>query len=233
MTSESVVLVAHGTEDPVGRGVSERIRDAVAARLPEVVVDLAYADVVEPRVGPVLARHPHATIVPLFLASGYHVRTDLPAIAADHPGARLTAPLGPSPALLPALSDRLAETAAASGVEASGVVLVAAGSSRDCARLQVWSVADELESRLGIPVQPAFLNGASPTLAEARAALPADARERAVAVSYLLAPGFFQERLARQATDLGMPFTAPLACHPAVVDAVLGLVSTSPTGPSR
>lgn len=221
----SIVLVAHGTDDPGGRAVSERIRDAVALRLPDRPVDLAYADVVEPTAAQVLQRHPAATVVPLFLSSGYHVRTDLPAVIAHHPGARLTAPLGPSPALLHAMTDRLAEEATSLPRSPTGVVLVAAGSSRDAARLQVWSVADDLEAHLGLPVQPAFLNGVSPTIGEARRALPEDSREHTVAVSYLLAPGLFQDRLARQAREAGLPSTQPLGCHPAVVESVVALCS--------
>lgn len=224
----AVVLVAHGTADPAGRRVPEELRDAVAARLPGRVVDLAYADVVEPTAAQVLARHPDATVVPLFLAAGYHVRTDLPAVVAAYPGARLTPPLGPSTALLPALVDRLDTAAGEAGHRPTGLVVAAAGSSRDVARLQVWSVADDLESRLGIPVQPAFLNGTSPSPDEAYAALPEPARAHAVAVSYLLSPGFFQDRLVQRAAGLGLPCTAPLGCHPAVVDAVVARVGHPP-----
>ena len=99
----TLVLVAHGTRAPQGAEVVQAIADQVRDLLPEVPVKVAFADVRAPDVTTVLrfARGP-AVVVPAFLASGYHVRVDVPAqvAAAGHPSVVVAPALGPAPSLV-------------------------------------------------------------------------------------------------------------------------------------
>src|SRR4051794_40895752 len=104
-----IVLVAHGTRDPGGPPVIADLAARVQADA-GVPVRLAYADVLAPDVTTVLrsVRGP-AVVIPAFLASGYHVRTDIPAqiVASGHRNTVLTDAFGPAPELIDAMCDRL------------------------------------------------------------------------------------------------------------------------------
>lgn len=215
-----LVLAAHGTRDPAGAVVIEELASRVGSALPGVDVRVAYADVRGPSVTDVLATCAEpAVVVPAFLASGYHVRVDLPEQIASsgHPSAVLTPALGPAPGLLGALVDRLRAAGYAPG---DRVVLAAAGSSDPRALVDVHDVAYSLGVRLGSPVRLAYAATATPTVADAVAEIraAAGARARVAVASWLLAPGLFQRRLARSGADV---IAAPLAAHRGVVDVVL------------
>jgi sirohydrochlorin ferrochelatase len=106
----SLVLAAHGTGDPAGIAELDRLASLVALRLPGVAVRVGYVDVLGPSVAAVLSEvDGPVTLVPLFLANGYHVRADIPAAVADA-GRRditVTPALGPDPALVDVALDRL------------------------------------------------------------------------------------------------------------------------------
>ena len=97
----SLLLVAHGTRKPEGVTM---VGD-LAARVSEVLdrhIHVAFVDVLGPTPQEVLSTLPSdrpVTVVPAFLACGYHVRVDLPAhvTASDHPAVTVTAALGPCP----------------------------------------------------------------------------------------------------------------------------------------
>ncbi|MBL0143286.1 MAG: CbiX/SirB N-terminal domain-containing protein [Betaproteobacteria bacterium] len=90
-----IVLFAHGARDPEWARPFEAIRDRVRARRPEFPVELAYLDLMTPKleeaVNSLAAKGVAAiTIFPLFMAPGGHIRNDLPRIVEDlrkrHPG---------------------------------------------------------------------------------------------------------------------------------------------------
>lgn len=217
-----LLIVAHGTRNPAGVHTVSQIIDAVRTLRPGDDVRLGWIELVTPGVPESLSAIPaaqHAVLLPLLLASGYHDRVDLPAsIAAARPGTGHAPVLGPDPLLAVALADRLAEAGWRPG---TAVVLAGAGSSDPDAVASVHRQAhlleEELSSRTGVPasVRVGFGSAASPTVAEAVAA----ARPGRVAVvPYLLAPGFFADRLAEVGADL---LAAPLGPHPAVAELVL------------
>lgn len=181
-----------------------------------------------------------AVLVPLLLASGYHDRVDLPAsIAASRPGTAHAAVLGPDLALAVALADRLD---AAGRRPADAVVLAAAGSSDPDAVASVHAqaalLAAELDARdnghtdtlppgAAVPSPPGTLvprvtvgfgSAAAPDVRSAVAAARAAGAGRVAIAPYLLAPGFFADRLADAGADL---VADPLGRHPAVVDLIL------------
>ncbi|SEF12441.1 sirohydrochlorin chelatase [Jiangella alba] len=210
----TLIAVAHGTRAPEGPVVLESLLAGVRTLLPGVDVRVAYVDVIGPTLSSVLASVPdgsRAVVVPMFLASGYHVRVDVPsAVAADGGRAIVTPALGPDPAVVAAVEARLRS---ASPDLPSAVVLAAAGSSDESALAEVSVAASLLASALARPVVPAFVTTASPPVPDAVASLRAAGHPRVGVASYLLAPGLFQQRLDASGADVVAP---PIGPHPLV-----------------
>ncbi|WP_433873495.1 sirohydrochlorin chelatase [Saccharopolyspora sp. CA-218241] len=198
-----LVLVAHGTRDPAGPRVVERIAAAAADRL-ATSVRAAYVDVIGPSVGEVLREiDGPAVVLPAFLAAGYHVRADLPEqLGAERRRVLVTAPLGPAPELAAAMRDRLAEVGWRPG---RSVLFSAAGSADPRARADVRRAADLLGGLLRQRLGPSYLTTAHPTTAEVAATTAP-----AFLAPYLLAPGAFHRELA------ALPGVAarPIGDHP-------------------
>jgi sirohydrochlorin ferrochelatase len=219
----TLVLVAHGTRDPAGHRTVQRIAAGLRPRAGVPVV-VGYADVREPTVAEALAAAPGpAVVVPAFLATGYHVRADVPAqlAAAGRTDATMTAPLGPDPLVVAALADRAADAGWRPG---DGLVLAAAGSRDPRAAADVRRAAALLSSRTGTPVPVGHVTSA-PHVADAVAAARTRHR-RVVIASYLLAPGRFHSQLATAGADA---VAAPLGDHPAILAALLTRYATALT----
>lgn len=215
----TLVLVAHGTREPSGAVVAREIADAVAARLPGVPVELAFADVRPPNLTSVLrGLTGPAVVVPAFLAAGYHVRVDLPeqAALAGIDGVRFARPLGPAPAVVAALVDRLR----VSGWRRSdALVLAAAGSSDPHAVADVRTAARLLSARVGRPVRIGYIATGRPGIDEAVRAARTHGRGGRVAVaSWLLAPGLFHRWLGRSGADV---VSEPIGAHDRLVAEVV------------
>jgi len=211
----SVVLAAHGTRDPAGVVVAGELVTALRARLPGRAALLAFVDVLGPSVREVVADAPGpVTVIPAFLASGYHVRADVPREvgATGRPDVSVTAALGPDPLLVGALRDRLRAAGWCSG---DAVVLAAAGSSDPRAVADVRAVAAQLSALVGRRVQVGFVASGAPRVAALVAGLRAAGERRVAVASWLLAPGLFHRRLAGADADV---VAAPLGAHPGVVD---------------
>lgn len=211
----TLIAVAHGTRAPEGPVVLESLLAGVRTLLPGVDVRVAYVDVIEPTLASVLASLPggsRAVVVPMFLASGYHVRVDVPSAVDAAVGVRavVTPALGPDPAVVAAVEERLRS---ASPDLPSAVVLAAAGSSDESALAEVSVAASLLASALSLPVVPAFVTTASPSVPDAVASLRAAGHARVGVASYLLAPGLFQQRLTTSGADVVAP---PIGPHPLV-----------------
>ncbi|MCI2417253.1 sirohydrochlorin chelatase [Saccharopolyspora sp. K220] len=208
-TLTPLLLVAHGTRDPAGPRVIERIADATAARL-RVPVHIAYVDVIGPTVedalreidGPLVA-------LPAFLAAGYHVRTDLPEqiAASGRDDVAVCAPLGPAPEITEAMLRRLI---AAGWQPGDRVVFAAAGSSDARALADVRTAARLLGRRCGQWLNPSYVTTAAPATADVCG--PGD-----YLAPYLLAPGLFHRRLA----ELPVRGVAePIGAHPSVIELI-------------
>jgi sirohydrochlorin ferrochelatase len=228
VTPQAPVLVAcaHGTRSASGRRAIARTRLDVAALRPGLEVVAAYVDVQKPQLRDVVRRLSDAgrscVVVPLLLACGYHVRVDVTQAVAEGRGLAVEAPaLGPDPALVDVLVDRLAEVGSGDGTtpgnDDAALVLGAAGSSDPDAVADVEQVAADLAARIGRPVTTGYLSAAAPTLADAVAAARTGGRP-VTTVTFLLSPGFFADRLAEAGADRA---TAPLAPHPRLAELVL------------
>jgi sirohydrochlorin ferrochelatase len=216
----SVVVAAHGTRDPTGVAVVKQLVGALRARLAGRPVLLAFVDVLGPTVREVLgyACGP-VTVIPAFLSSGYHVRTDVPreVAASGRRDVTISAALGPHPRLVAAVADRLR---AAGWRPADTVVLAAAGSSDPRAVADVRAAARRLSRTLDTRVRVGFVATGSPRIAPLVGAQRVSGAQRVAVASWLLAPGMFYTALTGTGADI---VTAPLGAHPQVVDRLVQL----------
>jgi sirohydrochlorin ferrochelatase len=238
VSAQTLLAVAHGTRAPAGQAQTRALLAAVARRRPGLAVSLSYVDVQRPRladvvgsVGAVGRLGAPAVAVPLLLASGYHVRVDIPAGLAGT-DAVASRPLGPDPLLV----DLLCRAIAATGPRAA-VVLAAAGSTDPRACAEVAGVADALSGAASRPIHVGYAAAGGPRVPEVVAALRRAGARRVVIAAYLLVDGLFYRSLYRAGADAVTP---PLATQPAVADLVLrrydavadqmGHTGTSPAG---
>jgi len=203
-----LVAVAHGTADPRGIRVVHDLVRMMARQRPGVPMSLGFVDVDVPAlpslVRRVVADSNQAVVVPLLLSSGYHVSTDVGAEVDRYPGrVRAAAALGPDPLLVDVLVDRLGDLS-----RIDHVVLAAAGSSDRRALQDCSETAGLLADRINRPVDVGYISGAGERLPSVLSRAPG----RVAIATYLLAPGFFETLIHRQAP--GYPITPPLAPDP-------------------
>lgn len=209
----TLVVLAHGTNDPAGRATWGALLTGVRSRLPEVTVRLAWAGVARPQLADLLPKLPDepVVVVPAFLASGFHVRRDVPdqLAALGRDDVTVTEPFGPDPVLVDAALGRLR----VAGWGSERVVLAAAGSTDEVAQADLRTAADLVAAKLGVEVPVGYIAGGAPKLADVVAA-----QDGPVALlMWLLAPGVFH----RWAGGSGAAVVAePLGDHPGVVDVV-------------
>jgi len=207
------ILVAHGTRKAHGvtmiGDLAERVGDVLGVR-----VRTAFVDVLGPTPADVLRAVPGpAVLVPAFLASGYHVRTDIPAhvAASRHPDVIVTDPLGPSAPLVRVMTDRLVES---DWRPSDSVVMASAGTSDPGALRDLRVTAALLSAAIGRRVEMAYAATGEPRVADVVDRLRSRGARRVVVASYLLADGLFQDRLRASGADV---VTDPLGTHPGVV----------------
>ncbi|MCK8670117.1 sirohydrochlorin chelatase [Rhodococcus sp. HM1] len=213
MTRPQLLLVAHGTRNPRGVDMIASLADAVAGRVGSTRV--AFVDVLGPSPAEVLRDSSRPTVlVPAFLASGYHVHSDVPqeVAASGHTAVSVTGALGPDPILAQVLVQRLE---AAGWRPGDAVVLAAAGSSDPRALRDVRSAARMLSSLVRTTVRIAYVATGSPRVPEVVDTLRAQGARRVFIASYLLAPGLFHSRLADAGAD---GVAAPLGVTDSIVD---------------
>ncbi|MEV0384580.1 CbiX/SirB N-terminal domain-containing protein [Nonomuraea sp. NPDC050643] len=208
----SLVLAAHGTRSTAGERTLSALAETVRGARPGQRVELSYLEISSPPLSEVLpaVRGP-VVVVPLLLAGGYHVHIDLPEVIAEHrPDAVVAGWLGPHRLLTSALARKLDRAGLRS---TDAVVLGAAGSSDPSALADVRAAAHRLAVRLARPVTAAFASAGAPSLEEAMERLASTPAARVAIASYVLAPGFFHDRLATAGADL---VSEPLGADPDV-----------------
>jgi sirohydrochlorin cobaltochelatase len=118
----ALVLFAHGARDAQWSEPFRAIRQAVAKARPDLTVELAFLELMQPPLGDCIAQlagsgHRRITVAPLFLAQGGHLKRDLPRLLRDlgakHPAAKIDVlpPIGEVTELLNAISDWLVNSA--------------------------------------------------------------------------------------------------------------------------
>lgn len=216
--SASPVLIccSHGTADAAGQAAVRDLVDQVRVSRPGLDVWQTWVDVQTPQLDEVVAALPagrRAVIVPVLLSTGFHVKSDI-ARAAVHPGVTATAPLGPDPVLARILADRLDAAGLRPG---DAVVLAAAGSSDADSVPAVAQVATDLAALVDRQPTIGYATARDPSVHDAVAAAGSDG-SRVLIATYLLAPGFFFGRVAREPAAA---MTAALAPDPLLAALIL------------
>jgi sirohydrochlorin ferrochelatase len=237
-----LVAVAHGSRDPrAAATVSELLAvvryRAMAWGLGGLDVKAAFLDHCAPSLPQALSAvggDGACVVVPLLLTAAYHSKADIPAkIAAASAATPLdvscAGTLGPHPLLLAALERRLAEAGVAVGDPAArsrtSVVLAAAGSSDPAANATIAALAARWQATRGWhAVVPAYASAAGPRPDEAVRALLAGAGAPGpvVVATYLLAPGYFADKIRAAGLGAGATAVSPaLGAAPDIADVVL------------
>lgn len=207
----SLLLAAHGTDSLGGARMTREIAVAIAAERPDLSVSLCYLDVLSPSLkealdsieGPVI-------VVPMLLATGYHIQTDIPAVVEGRSGVRVARQLGPDVALAEILASRLAEIRTP---ETASVALAAVASSRPEAQADIEWMTELLSARVDLSVALLSLFG------DVRSKLEQLPGPVAV-LPYLVAEGGFMTTLnlaADGVATVGRPIGADRALVPLVL----------------
>jgi sirohydrochlorin ferrochelatase len=211
MTTPTLVAAAHGTKDLAGQATLTELIDLVRAQRPDVPVELCFVDVIEPSLTVTLAALTGpAVVVPVLLSTGFHVKTDIPTAIGDRPATVQAPPLGPDEKISRAAMLRLLE-ARPDGTGDDSVILIGAGSSDPEARRELEIVSSHLARWNNGPVAIGQLTDDDPF------ALAPDAPQVA---NYLLAPGFFNDKLHRLAASSAV-VADPVGAHPMVAEVIL------------
>ena len=237
--SELLGVVAARAADAGGRGVDVRAAflDHCAPSLPQVLGALGGGRA-RPLERAEASGKTQCIVVPLLLTAAYHSKSDIPAQLAAATSAaagsnaaaldvRCTDTLGPHPLLLAALERRLGEAGvsvdSAAARARTAVLLAAAGSSDPAANAPVADLAARWRRDQGWrAVVPAYASAAGPSPAEAVAALRAEGSGPVVVATYLLAPGYFADKIRAAATEAGASAVAGvLGATAEVADVVL------------
>lgn len=246
-----LVAVAHGSRDPRAAATAAALAGAARSRLPGLEARAAFLGHCAPSLpqalaalAPAPAARRGCVVLPLLLTDAYHSKADIPAqlaaAAAALPGleVRCAATLGPDPLLLAALERRLREAGVAVGSTreraASAVVLAAAGSSDPAANAAVAALAAQWQRWRGwAAVAPAYASAAGPRPGEAVRALRQAGAERVIVATYLLAPGYFADKVRDGALGAGADaVSAALGAAPEVADVAVARYRAAAAGPS-
>ncbi|MEE2057574.1 sirohydrochlorin chelatase [Rhodococcus artemisiae] len=214
-TDPALLLVAHGTRNPRGVEMIAQLAGEVSQTAGPTRV--AFVDVLGPSPAEVLRDSDRPTVlVPAFLASGYHVHTDVPREVAEsgHRDVVVTDALGPDPVLARVLVTRLHDAGWRPG---DAVVLAAAGSSDLRALCDVRSAARMLAALTRTTVRIGYVATGSPRVADVVNDLRVQGDRRVFIASYLLAEGLFHGRLFECGAD---GVAAPLGVTDSIVELV-------------
>jgi sirohydrochlorin ferrochelatase len=235
MPEPVLIAVAHGSADPQAAATVADLMATVSARARArglSVPDLrtAYLGHAAPSLAQVMQTvEGRVTVLPLLLTAAYHSKADIPRVLARCGPHRVSygATLGPHPLLLRALERRLAEAAGPDAGDTdpgrTGVVLAAAGSSDPEANATIARLAARWQAEGGwFAVRPAYASAATPSPAAAVTALLQAGASRVLVATYLLAPGFFADRVRASSLAAGAAaVAAPLGAADEVADVLL------------
>ena len=224
MPEPVLVAVAHGSQDPRASATVGELMSVVAERAarrglgaPDLrTAYLGHAPPSLPQVMSTIEAGRRVRVLPLLLTAAYHSKADIPRlltrVASEFPRLQVSygETLGPHPRLLNALERRLAEEDPGGDRARTGVVLAAAGSSDPEANATIARLAAQWQDRAGwFAVRPAYASAADPSPAAAVTGLLEAGAPRVVVATYLLAPGFFADRIRTSSLAAGASAVSP------------------------
>ncbi len=235
----ALLLVGHGTRDTQGQAAMRQLGEMVAARLPDVPVEVGFLELAEPDIARAFTRllesgRRRVVAVPVILLAAGHAKQDIPdalrAAAKDHPevSVAMSHPLECHPALVELANLRLREAIDEPPGDDTLHILVGRG-SRDAeanselarfARLR-WEAAPVGWSEI------CFAAMTEPTLERTLDMASRFPLPRVVVQPHLLFPGRLYDRIAAAVdqvrarhADKAWRLTAPLGAHPLLVQAL-------------
>lgn len=219
-----MLVLGHGTADPVGAAETRRVADLVAESLAGTPVALGFLEVISPTIADALADLAAAgcrevVAAPLLLFDAGHAKRDVPQAIAE-PAAALglrvvrAGPLGSHPAIVELARRRRAEAIADRAAVAAAetcLVMVGRGSSDPTSPAQL---ADFTTATLAAEARPrlvlsGFVAAARPSVPEAlseAAGSSSDGIRRIIVQPHLLFRGHVEEQVA------GAVATAQASC---------------------
>jgi sirohydrochlorin ferrochelatase len=220
----TLLLTAHGSEDPRSAANAGAVADRVARLRPGLDVRLAFCELNAPSLVDVLGGlSGEAVVTPLLLADAYHARIDIPAqIAQTRVDVAQAEVLGEDPRLISLLRQRVTDLGVSPHDERVGVLVAAIGSSDQMANARTRQVAPRLLTGTNwAGATTAFVTRPRPSLAEAAGRLRRQGARRVVIAPWFLAPGRLPDRVRRFADNAGIELAAPLGAHRLVAETVL------------
>jgi sirohydrochlorin cobaltochelatase len=205
-----LLLVGHGTRDEAGVAEFTRFADRLRTRLPVDVaggfIELSAPPLTEAVAELYGAGHRRVAAVPLVLVAAGHAKGDMPAALTRerqrHPGLSYSygRPLGPHPALLRLLEERLDAVLDPAERAGTAVLLVGRGSTDPDANAEVCKAARLLWEGRGLAmVETAFVSLAWPGVPEGLERCRRLGAARIVVLPYFLFPGVLPDRVVEEA----------------------------------
>lgn len=241
-----VLVIGHGTADPVGAAETRQVAATVASLLPDVPVELGFLEVIAPTIGDAVARLAargcgSLVAAPLLLFAAGHATRDVPeavaaAAASQGMDVRQTVAFGCCEEIVTLSRARRHEALAGRGRVAAAetaLVMIGRGSSDPAAVTHLAALADAALAGEERParVELGFVAAAAPRLADAleTACDPTATRLRRVLVQpHLLFRGHVEdevtdavERSRARRADLEWIQVARLGADPLVARAVI------------
>ena len=202
LTNVPLVIAAHGTRDPEGVAVCRALAERVRAKLPDTKLTMGFVELTEPSIPEAVAEaleglepkgETDAVVVPLMLATGGHVRIDIPeAIDEGRGEARVaySAALLGSPLLDSAVRNRVVEALGEWRPQDTACVLVGRGSPVTESNAERYRMARTLMEETELrSIHPAFIQVSRPSVPEALNHAKATGVKKIVAAPHFLFPG--------------------------------------------
>jgi sirohydrochlorin cobaltochelatase len=220
-----LLVVGHGTADPVGADETRALASRLAELLPGVPVELGFLEVIGPSIdeacGRLAARGCTAAVAaPLLLFTAGHARRDVPealvaAAVAHRIAIAQSAAIGCHPRVVElARRRRMAALGMHPPDESGGTALVVIGRGSSAAdavdQLRAFVAATlDAESAASMPVELGFVAAARPTVEEALARAADRGPRRIVVQPHLLFRGHVEDQVAEAVSRAR-------AAHPAI-----------------
>lgn len=213
MQRPGILLVGHGTRDPLGTSqffeLSEQLQlQAGAIPVQPCLLELQQPDIFSGIANLVQQGVDHIRVAPLLLFSAGHAKSDIPNAVRDaaSPYRDLTfdfaRPLSRHPAILNLACERIGEVMSARSLhrESTGVLAVGRGSHDPCAKSDMLLLSELLRHRIGARHwQTCFYAMAKPSLQEGLDALTQNASlQHIVVYPHLLFAGHLYQAIIQQ-----------------------------------